>query len=49
MEKGKEPIVSHEDLLALVVEDSLESEHVLPFYLNELQDEEVNSNMLLPK
>ncbi|KAG4997289.1 hypothetical protein JHK82_028063 [Glycine max] len=52
--KGKEPIVSHEDLLAMVfedsdtkqesqcyeyllgmvVEDSLESEHVLPFYSN---------------
>ena len=56
MEKGKEPIVSHEDLLALVVEDPdteqesqccedllgmvvenlLESKHVLPFYLNQL-------------
>ena len=62
MEKCKEPIVSHEDLLAMVfedsdtkqesqcyeyllgmvVEDSLESEHVLPFYLNQLQEEEVN-------
>ena len=62
MEKDKEPIVSHEDLLALVflsqcyedllgmvVEHSLESEHVLPFYLNQLQKEKVNSNMLLPK